>query len=94
MALVPKTANAAKVLRSAWIPAPPPLSDPAMVRAIGISKARMIYTYLGDRSSASARLTGLAQALKGILRHPHELDHQSHEGGTCVQGFEDGTIAL
>ena len=31
---VPKTPNAWKVLRSAWMPAPPPLSEPAMVRAM------------------------------------------------------------
>lgn len=33
-ALVPKTPSAANVLRSACRPAPPPESDPAMVRAI------------------------------------------------------------
>jgi hypothetical protein len=32
---VPKTPNWWKVLRSAWIPAPPPESDPAIVRAMG-----------------------------------------------------------
>lgn len=31
MAEVPKHDRAAKVLRSAWIPAPPPESEPAMV---------------------------------------------------------------
>src|SRR5690606_17002424 len=31
----PCTRCAAKVLRSAWIPAPPPESEPAMVRALG-----------------------------------------------------------
>jgi hypothetical protein len=34
MALVPKTANAAKALRSTWIPAPPLESEPAMVSAV------------------------------------------------------------
>src|SRR6202167_3906982 len=33
--LVPKTPRAANVFRSAWIPAPPPESEPAMVRATG-----------------------------------------------------------
>ena len=33
IALVPCTPSAAKVLRSAWMPAPPPLSDPAIVSA-------------------------------------------------------------
>ena len=37
MALVPKTANAAKVLRSAWIPAPPLESEPAMVSATSVT---------------------------------------------------------
>jgi hypothetical protein len=35
MADAPYTPNAAKVLRSAWIPAPPPESEPAMVSALG-----------------------------------------------------------
>src|SRR5881628_3912791 len=33
--LIPNTRNAEKVLRSAWMPAPPPESEPAMVRALG-----------------------------------------------------------
>ena len=36
IALVPKTPRAENVLRSAWIPAPPPLSDPAIVMATGV----------------------------------------------------------
>jgi hypothetical protein len=32
---VPYTPNRVKVFRSAWIPAPPELSDPAMVNATG-----------------------------------------------------------
>ena len=36
---VPKTRNAENVLRSAWMPAPPPESEPAMVRARGIRMA-------------------------------------------------------
>ena len=35
IAVVPNTPRAAKVLRSAWIPAPPPESEPAMVSATG-----------------------------------------------------------
>src|SRR5690554_1813557 len=35
MALQPYTPSAAKVFRSAWIPAPPPLSLPATVKAMG-----------------------------------------------------------
>ncbi len=35
MAVVPWTPRAEKTFRSAWMPAPPPLSDPAMVSARG-----------------------------------------------------------
>ena len=35
MALAPWTPSAAKVFKSAWMPAPPPLSEPAMVSATG-----------------------------------------------------------
>jgi hypothetical protein len=34
MALVPWTPIEANVFRSAWMPAPPPLSEPAMVSAM------------------------------------------------------------
>ena len=36
---MPNTRKARKVLRSAWMPAPPPESEPAMVSALGISMA-------------------------------------------------------
>src|SRR5436189_4847515 len=36
--LVPCTPSEANVFRSAWTPAPPPLSDPAMVSAIGMER--------------------------------------------------------
>jgi hypothetical protein len=35
MALMPKQPSAEKVFRSAWMPAPPPESEPAMVRVRG-----------------------------------------------------------
>jgi hypothetical protein len=42
IALAPCTPSAAKVLKSAWMPASPPLSEPAMVKAAGMSSARMV----------------------------------------------------
>ena len=36
--LMPKTPFASKALRSAWMPAPPPESEPAIVRAVGIGR--------------------------------------------------------
>ena len=35
IAVIPKTPSALNVFRSAWIPAPPPESEPAIVRARG-----------------------------------------------------------
>ena len=35
IAVIPKTPRALNVLRSAWMPAPPPESDPAIVSARG-----------------------------------------------------------
>jgi len=35
MALAPWTPSEANVFKSAWMPAPPPLSEPAMVSATG-----------------------------------------------------------
>ncbi len=40
-ALVPKTPSAANVFRSAWMPAPPPESLPAIVRAVGMGNCRI-----------------------------------------------------
>src|SRR5690242_12967461 len=50
MALVPYTPCAANVLRSAWMPAPPPESLPAMVRAVRIGAAEQSPQAGHDRS--------------------------------------------
>jgi hypothetical protein len=39
IALVPKQPAAANAFRSAWIPAPPPESEPAIVRHLGMAKS-------------------------------------------------------
>lgn len=41
--LQPKTPRAENVFRSAWIPAPPPLSEPAMVKALATKMQPRIY---------------------------------------------------
>jgi hypothetical protein len=51
IALAPYTPSAEKVFRSAWIPAPPPLSEPAIVSAIGVGSIRR--PNVGARSSVS-----------------------------------------
>jgi hypothetical protein len=42
IAVVPKTPCEANVSRSAWMPAPAPLSEPAMLRATGSSRLEAV----------------------------------------------------
>ena len=53
-ALVPNTPNAANVFRSAWMPAPPPESLPAIVSAVGIDRAPPAPSSLIEFVSANA----------------------------------------
>src|SRR5690606_27907470 len=53
-ALVPKTPSAANVFRSAWMPAPPPESEPAMVRATGRDATRTAYAPRGGHAVGTA----------------------------------------
>ena len=46
MALAPWTPSAANVFKSAWMPAPPPLSEPAMVSATGIFVLFIIFAII------------------------------------------------
>src|SRR5262249_37180290 len=65
--LVPKTWCMANVLRSAWIPAPPPESEPAMVSATGGVMASSPRDQLLD---GSCRVGGA-----------HDRAHHGHAGG-------------
>src|SRR3989442_6601281 len=59
--LIPKTRNAEKVLRSAWMPAPPPESEPAMVRAFGMlitTRSIRLRDRGNDQRELAARLGG------------------------------------
>ena len=42
IALVPCTPQRANAFRSAWIPAPPPESEPAIVSTVGVSALRRL----------------------------------------------------
>src|SRR5712692_2795661 len=53
IALVPHTPSAANVLRSAWMPAPPPESEPAIVRTRGMEAPRLC---LGTKVVPALRL--------------------------------------
>src|SRR6187402_798661 len=52
MAVSPCVPRAWNVFRSAWIPAPPPESEPAMVRVLGLALTVMVEGYLQGRSIA------------------------------------------
>src|SRR5262249_13115752 len=56
---IPNTPNAANVFRSAWIPAPPPESEPAIVSARGTTPSlpplsEVIPTLRGERTAGDA----------------------------------------
>src|SRR2546423_14213784 len=54
---MPYTPSAAKVFRSAWMPAPPPESEPAIVSARGMSApAKVIPSRRFDRSLVAVRV--------------------------------------
>jgi hypothetical protein len=56
IAHIPYTPRAAKVLRSAWIPAPPPESEPAMVSALAVRLTNITSLSPGYASEVLLRL--------------------------------------
>src|SRR6266568_6956180 len=58
MAVMPNTPSALKVFRSAWIPAPPPESKPAIVSARGLEAST------GGKVVPSARLERRLRAVR------------------------------
>ena len=61
IALVPCTPQRAKAFRSAWMPAPPPESEPAIVSAVGV-RERPAPDAVCSVAYASARIVSAAQA--------------------------------
>src|SRR5262249_14862163 len=51
---MPNTRKAENVLRSAWMPAPPPESDPAMVSALGTPMSDEVYAAVRGATTAGA----------------------------------------
>src|SRR5512139_753851 len=76
-ALIPKTPMVVKVFRSAWIPAPPPESEPAMVSARGIMMRALSQTPLRDARS-------------GRTLRPHTKCAKSRHGDTMRIGIIGG----
>ena len=67
IAVVPCTPARAKAFRSAWIPAPPPESEPAIDRQTGMRPAaRARRRRIGGRGQASAR-NATAETAVGVL---------------------------
>ena len=67
IAVVPCTPQRAKAFRSAWIPAPPPESEPAIVRQTGCGgRARARRRRIGGRGQAIAR-KATAETAVGVL---------------------------
>jgi hypothetical protein len=67
IALVPWTPAAANAFRSAWMPAPPPESEPAMVRAFATMSSGYVPTISRVRVLAMLGLVGIQQLVPGPL---------------------------
>src|SRR2546430_12404054 len=64
---MPYTPSARNVFRSAWIPAPPPESDPAMVSARGTSaRAKVVPSSGFERSFRSVGVHSCESALRDL----------------------------
>ena len=68
----PKVPSVAKVLRSAWMPAPPHGSDPAMVRTFGSGHRLSVRS----RRAFSIRLRSSPAGGRGIGRRHDRRDHR------------------
>src|SRR5712692_7426630 len=82
---VPKTRNAENVLRSAWMPAPPPESDPAIVSAVGTVICSESINLGGELrpGKAGVRMRSVPDPLVGGLRG-------AEDAGTVEAGVEVG----
>src|SRR4249920_3832752 len=75
MAVIPNTPSALKVFRSAWIPAPPPESEPAIESARG----------RGGRTSSSTETrlpVGEVIPARGFERRRPAVGVHGHDAGT------------
>src|SRR5436190_810399 len=66
MAVMPNTPSAPNVFRSAWMPAPPPESLPAMVSARGMSAPKVIPSSRGELAFHAARVDADEPVLRDL----------------------------
>src|SRR5262249_3332724 len=83
IAEVPCTPHAAKALRSAWIPAPPPESEPAIVIATGVRLSPVTRGRLARKRRALVAAAGIATDVAEKL-----------EAGKRNRGVRSGQSAL
>ena len=67
IAVEPWTPAAANAFRSAWMPAPPPESEPAMVRALATMPSGYVSRIAQVRVLAFLGLLGIQQSVPGPL---------------------------
>ena len=89
--LIPCTPWASIVFRSAWMPAPPPESEPAMVstRAVGSGHLRAsvgLARGSGRSRPADSHRLAVDQHAAGPGRPPHRADHRQPSGTVSAAG--------
>src|SRR3989442_12492889 len=91
---VPNTPRAPNVLRSAWMPAPPPESEPATVRArfIGSPQERVGATISNALPGSNGRARTRSLGARRTSGPPHLGDDtlQGARGGGDILGRDDG----
>src|SRR5918994_6878599 len=83
IAVIPCTPQRANAFRSAWIPAPPPESEPAIEIAVGIRRSPGTGPILGsgDRRRARRAQRGARVASRVIAGHVTEQFEAGQGGG-------------
>ena len=78
IAVVPWTPQRANALRSAWIPAPPPESEPAIVSATGTRPRTRRDLDRGLRLRRRRRDPGGPEGVRALRRARDDSDHRDH----------------
>src|ERR1700722_19770553 len=89
----PYAPSAENALRSAWMPAPPPESEPAMVRTLGIGWV-MVFKRIraGERAPATVKSGGFKQSQGGETRVGSAADRRYHRDTARSRTFDMGGV--